>query len=78
MTHSFAIGYIYSFFAAGVFYWALMKYFPHRPSQMDHPITGEDIVAASDEKLIASGERKIQRSFWDLIRGKTARRASVA
>ncbi|KAF2848131.1 uracil permease-like protein [Plenodomus tracheiphilus IPT5] len=76
--HLFAIGYIYSFFAAGLFYWGLMKWFPHTPSQLEHPITGEDIIAAADEKAIASGERKIQRSFWDLIRGKTARRSSVA
>jgi NCS1 family nucleobase:cation symporter-1 len=54
-----------------------MKFFPHRPSQLDYAITGEDIIAASDEKAIASGERKVQRSIWDLMRGKTARRASV-
>lgn len=55
-----------------------MKFFPHRESQLDHAITGEDIVVAADEKAIASGERKIQRSIWDIMRGKTARRASVA
>jgi len=76
--HLFAIGYVYSFFAAGIFYWALMKYFPHRESQLDHAITGEDIINAADEKAILSGERKIQRSIWDIMRGKTARRASVA
>jgi NCS1 family nucleobase:cation symporter-1 len=77
IVHSFAIGYIYSFLASGIFYWGLMKWFPHRPSQLDYAITGEDIIAASDEKAIASGERKVQRSIWDLMRGKTARRASV-
>ncbi|KAH9877738.1 hypothetical protein J1614_002955 [Plenodomus biglobosus] len=76
--HLFAIGYIYSFTAAGLFYWGLMKWFPHTPSQLEQPITGEDIIVASDEKAIASGQRKIQRSMWDLLRGRTARRTNLA
>jgi NCS1 family nucleobase:cation symporter-1 len=48
----FAIGYIYAFFAAGVFYWLFNRFFPHRESIMDHPETGEDIVAANDAKNV--------------------------
>ncbi|KAF2420968.1 hypothetical protein EJ08DRAFT_641862 [Tothia fuscella] len=50
--HLFSIGYVYSFFAAGVFYWAFMKFFPHHESMMDHAETGEDIIAAQDEKNV--------------------------
>jgi NCS1 family nucleobase:cation symporter-1 len=48
--HLFAIGYIYSFAAAGVFYWAFMRFVPEQGSRIDHPVTGEDIVAANDER----------------------------
>ncbi|KAK6397841.1 hypothetical protein LTR65_005089 [Meristemomyces frigidus] len=48
--HLFAIGYIYSFIAAGVFYWAFMRFFPHTESVMDYAITGEDVIVAADEK----------------------------
>lgn len=77
MIHSFAIGYIYSFVAAGVFYYALMRFFPHNESRLDYPITGEDIVAANDEKQIAAGHRKHQRSMLDFVRGRKPRQASV-
>ncbi|KAK6430799.1 hypothetical protein LTR95_013041 [Oleoguttula sp. CCFEE 5521] len=50
--HLFAIGYIYSFFAAGIFYWAFNRFFPHLESKMDHPDTGEDIIAANDAKNV--------------------------
>lgn len=46
----FAIGYIYSFIAAGVFYWGFNRFFPHHDSMMDHAETGEDIIAANDAK----------------------------
>ncbi|KAF1966531.1 hypothetical protein BU23DRAFT_486186 [Bimuria novae-zelandiae CBS 107.79] len=48
--HLFAIGYIYSFIAAGVFYWGFNRFFPHPESTMDHAETGEDIIAAQDAK----------------------------
>jgi nucleobase:cation symporter-1, NCS1 family len=51
--HLFAIGYIYSFIAAGVFYVALMRFFPHQESKMDHAVTGEDIISANDERRIS-------------------------
>jgi nucleobase:cation symporter-1, NCS1 family len=46
--HLFSIGYIYSFVAAGLFYWIFMKFFPARESMMDHAETGEDRIAAQD------------------------------
>jgi NCS1 family nucleobase:cation symporter-1 len=50
--HLFNIGYIYSFIAAGVFYWGFNRFFPHTESIMDHPETGEDIIAANDAKNV--------------------------
>ena len=55
LTHSFSIGYVYSFVAAGVFYWAFNHFFPHTESMLEQSITGEDIIAAQDEKNV---ERK--------------------
>jgi NCS1 family nucleobase:cation symporter-1 len=52
--HLFNIGYIYSFVAAGVFYWGFNKFFPHEESKMDHPETGEEIIAANDAKNVAA------------------------
>jgi nucleobase:cation symporter-1, NCS1 family len=49
---SFGIGYIYSFIAAGLFYWGFNKIFPHHESMMDHAETGEDIIAANDAKNV--------------------------
>jgi NCS1 family nucleobase:cation symporter-1 len=49
---SFNIGYIYSFIAAGVFYWGFNRFFPHTESIMDHAETGEDIIAANDAKNV--------------------------
>ncbi|KAF2117471.1 permease for cytosine/purines, uracil, thiamine, allantoin-domain-containing protein [Lophiotrema nucula] len=50
--HLFAIGYIYSFIAAGVFYYGFNYFSPHHESMMDHPETGEDIIAAQDAKNV--------------------------
>jgi nucleobase:cation symporter-1, NCS1 family len=55
----FNIGYIYSFVAAGVFYWLFNRFFPHRDSFMDHPETGEDIIAANDMKNVQE-----RRASW--------------
>jgi NCS1 family nucleobase:cation symporter-1 len=49
---SFDIGYIYSFISAGVFYWLFNKISPHTDSMLDHPETGEDIIAAQDAKNV--------------------------
>lgn len=57
---SFNIGYMYSFVAAGVFYWAFNRFFPHTESIMDHAETGEDIIAATDEKHLR--ERRESRA----------------
>ncbi|CAO2655123.1 Nn.00g101870.m01.CDS01 [Neocucurbitaria sp. VM-36] len=58
--HLFAIGYIYSFVAAGVFYWGFNRFFPHTPSIMDHPETGEEIIAANDAKNVE--EKRARRA----------------
>ncbi|KAH8881804.1 hypothetical protein GQ53DRAFT_701752 [Thozetella sp. PMI_491] len=58
--HLFNIGYIYSFAAAGIFYWGFNRFFPHKESMMDHPETGEDIIAANDAKVIE--ERRAERA----------------
>jgi NCS1 family nucleobase:cation symporter-1 len=50
--YSFSIGYVYSFVAAGVFYWGFNKISPHTESMMDHPETGEEIIAAQDAKNV--------------------------
>jgi len=50
--HLFNIGYIYSFIAAGLFYWGFNRFFPHTESIMDHAETGEDIIAANDAKNV--------------------------
>ena len=54
--HLFAIGYIYSFIAAGVFYWGFMRFFPEQGSRIDHPELGEDIVAANDQSKLAASK----------------------
>ncbi len=56
---SFNIGYVYSFVAAGVFYWGFNRFFPHTDSIMTHPETGEDIIAANDAKNME--ERRASR-----------------
>lgn len=50
--HLFNIGYVYSFIAAGLFYWGFNRFFPHTESMMDHAETGEDIIAANDAKNV--------------------------
>lgn len=52
VNHSFAIGYVYSFVAGGVFYWGFNKFFPHQESLLDHPETGEEIIAEQDARNI--------------------------
>jgi nucleobase:cation symporter-1, NCS1 family len=49
---SFNIGYLYSFFAAGVFYWLFNRFAPAHESMMDHAVTGEDTIAANDAKNV--------------------------
>lgn len=56
--HLFAIGYIYSFIAAGVFYWGFNRFFPHTESMLSAPETGEDIIAENDAKNV---EARIMR-----------------
>jgi nucleobase:cation symporter-1, NCS1 family len=51
--HLFNIGYIYSFVAAGVFYYGFNHFFPHKESMLDHADTGEEIIAAQDAKNVA-------------------------
>jgi len=57
------IGYIYSFVAAGVFYYGFNRFFPHTESIMDHAETGEDIIAENDAKNVeaARAERHGRR-----------------
>ena len=43
---------MYSFLSAGVFYYAFNRFFPHTESMLDHPDTGEDIIAAQDAKNV--------------------------
>ncbi|KAE8442418.1 hypothetical protein EG329_003376 [Mollisiaceae sp. DMI_Dod_QoI] len=50
--HLFNIGYVYSFIAAGVFYWGFNRFWPHTDSIMDHAETGEEIIAANDAKNV--------------------------
>ncbi|KAK4569408.1 hypothetical protein LTR86_003171 [Recurvomyces mirabilis] len=57
--HLFAIGYIYSFFAAGIFYWLFNRFFPHHESMLDHAETGEDVIAANDAKNVQE-----RRASW--------------
>ena len=65
---SFNIGYIYSFIAAGVFYYGFNHFFPHTESMLDHPITGEDIVVANDLKNLEQRGTK-KKSLYDRIFG---------
>ena len=46
-----------------------MRFFPHQESHLESPNTGEEIIAASDEKQLLSGARKPQRGIRDLVRG---------
>lgn len=38
--------------AAGIFYYGFNRFFPHLESMMDHPETGEEIIAAQDAKNV--------------------------
>lgn len=66
---SFAIGYVYSFVAAGLFYWGFNRFFPHNESKMDHAETGEDIIAANDAKNVEE-----RRASWSERRPSAATR----
>lgn len=68
---------MYSFVAAGVFYWGLMRWFPHKESQLEAPNTGEEIIAASDEKQLLSGARKPQKGLRDLLRSAMPSKSHV-
>jgi NCS1 family nucleobase:cation symporter-1 len=54
--HLFAIGYIYSFIAAGIFYWAFMRFLPEQGSRIDHPELGEEIVAENDRRKLEASK----------------------
>jgi NCS1 family nucleobase:cation symporter-1 len=54
-----------------------MKFFPHPDSTLSEPNTGEDIIAASDEKQIAAGTRKVQRTMWEYLRNPRRRNSVV-
>ena len=54
--HLFAIGYIYSFVAAGIFYWAFMRFLPEQGSRIDHPELGEEIVAENDRRKLEASQ----------------------
>ncbi|RVX70826.1 hypothetical protein B0A52_05477 [Exophiala mesophila] len=58
--HLYSIGYVYSFVASGVFYWGFNRFFPHTESIMDHPETGEEIIAANDAKNVQQ-----RRASWN-------------
>lgn len=45
-----------------------MHFFPHQESRLESPNTGEDIIAASDEKQLLSGARKPQKGIRDYVR----------
>lgn len=63
---SFAIGYMYSFVAAGLCYWVLMRFVPEHESRMDHEVTGEEILHANDE-------RKARQFYKDEKKGLSVR-----
>ena len=45
-----------------------MRWCPHAASHLDHPVSGEEIVAAADEKMILAGERKPHKGMLGLVR----------
>jgi NCS1 family nucleobase:cation symporter-1 len=53
-----------------------MRFFPHQESRLEAPNTGEDIIAASDEKQLVSGARKPQRSMRDTVRAMLHKRST--
>ncbi|ORY09224.1 permease for cytosine/purines, uracil, thiamine, allantoin-domain-containing protein [Clohesyomyces aquaticus] len=66
--HLFAIGYIYSFVAAGVFYYGFNKFFPHTESMLNHPETGEDIIAANDAKNVEARRASLAERKPNIIK----------
>ncbi|KAJ4149875.1 hypothetical protein LMH87_010653 [Akanthomyces muscarius] len=65
--HLFNIGYVYSFIAAGTFYWGFNKIFPHHESIMNHPETGEEIIAANDAKNMEECQARRDRAKPGII-----------
>ncbi|KEQ60253.1 uncharacterized protein M437DRAFT_77345 [Aureobasidium melanogenum CBS 110374] len=61
--HLFAIGYMYSFVAAGLCYWALMRFAPEQGSRLDHQITGEEILIATDERNGRTWDKEEKKGF---------------
>ncbi|KAI5238648.1 hypothetical protein E4T43_07240 [Aureobasidium subglaciale] len=61
--HIFAIGYPYSFAAAGLCYWALMRFVPEQGSRIDHQVTGEEILIANDERKGKPWHRNEKKGF---------------
>ncbi|KAG9854399.1 uridine permease-like protein Fui1, partial [Aureobasidium melanogenum] len=61
--HLFAIGYMYSFVAAGLCYWALMRFAPEQGSRMDHEVTGEEILIATDERHGRTWQKEEKKGF---------------
>ena len=49
--------------AAGVFYWLLNRFAPHKDSVMDHPETGEEIIAANDAKNVEAAKGRKSSIF---------------
>ncbi|KAB5515364.1 permease for cytosine/purines, uracil, thiamine, allantoin-domain-containing protein [Coniochaeta sp. 2T2.1] len=66
--HLFNIGYIYSFVAAGVFYYGFNRFFPHTESMLDYPETGEERIVATDAKNLEQ-RRTRKPSLYNKIFG---------
>jgi NCS1 family nucleobase:cation symporter-1 len=51
-----------------LFYWGFNRFFPHPESTLDHPETGEDIIAENDarnlEKRAAKGRPSIMTRIF--------------
>ncbi|KAF5017218.1 hypothetical protein F66182_10876 [Fusarium sp. NRRL 66182] len=54
----FFIGYIYSFFAGGIFYYIFNYFFPAPETMVEFAITGEDIIAAQDTKNLEAKQAR--------------------
>lgn len=54
---------MYSFVAAGVCYWALMRFAPEQGSRIDYQVTGEEILIANDERKGKTWHKEEKRGF---------------
>ena len=54
---------MYSFVAAGLCYWALMRFAPEQGSRLDHQITGEEILIATDERNGRTWDKEEKKGF---------------